>query len=459
MNRYGLASSVCISVVGAITLGSLAISYAFAQEPSPSRATHSLRITHAVCGANNSWKDVTDVLQRMVQGDILAVDISQPFREFGGDPANGRVKTLVVEYTYDGEAGELTLQEQFPVAFHLRLPSPQSGSREALSVISSSGLKAIEQRSASLSQPTENAGVAKPYVGQSVSSTSFPSTSSRPNSPPALVYKACALVSGSNGRGSGFWVNSNTFVTCLHVVAEGGDNLSISTIEGGSFHIASVINYSTNDDDVVVVTTIPDNPNWLSLKDDTDAGTRIWSIGNSEGARVLKTDDGEIAGVGDSVLEVTAQIRPGCSGGPIVDADGNVLGMSAFLKFPMVSITDTQGHYKHDFSLADARKFAIRSFTIQKYLSATSWPITVKEIQESECDRECTPLLLQIHKFIAQPVYDALVTRLEWNQNVVHEPDRTVQQSLYPNAQRGQLGFNSYVFQTVPGEFCKTITF
>ena len=91
------------------------------------------------------------------------------------------------------------------------------------------------------------------------------------------------------------------------------------------------------------------------------------------------------------------------------------------------------------------------SLTIQKYLTTTSWPITVKEIQEAECDRECTPLLLQIHKFISQSIYDALVTRLEWNQNVVREPDRTVQRSLYPNAQHGQLGYNSYVFEKISG--------
>jgi len=281
---------------------------------------------------------------------------------------------------------------------------------------------------------------------------------SRTDSPPATIYKACALVSGSSARGSGFWVNPNTFVTCLHVVAEGGDNLSIKTIDGGSFHIASVRNYSTNDDDVIVVTTVPDNPNWLNLKDSIDPGTHIWSVGNSEGARVLKTDSGEITGVGDAILEVTAQIRPGCSGGPILDIDGNVVGMSAFLAFPMVSITpavsiaDTQSHYKHDFSLTNARKFAIRSATIQKYLGAASWPITVQEIQAADSDKQCTPLLLAIHKFISQSIYDALATKLQWNQNLVKDPDHTEQQRLYPNAQHGQLGYNSIVFQTVPGQ-------
>jgi hypothetical protein len=125
--------------------------------------------------------------------------------------------------------------------------------------------------------------------------------------------------------------------------------------------------------------------------------------------------------------------------------------MSAFLKFPMVSITDSQGHYKHDFSLANARKFAIRASTILHYLQATSWPINVKEIQEADSDRACAPLLFEIHKFIAQSIYAALVTRLDYEQNIVREPDHTEQVRLYPNAQHGQLGYNSYVFQTVPG--------
>jgi hypothetical protein len=58
----------------------------------------------------------------MVKGDTLNANISQPFNEFGGDPASGRGKTLVIEYRFRGQNKSLTLNEAYPVAFAVRLP-------------------------------------------------------------------------------------------------------------------------------------------------------------------------------------------------------------------------------------------------------------------------------------------------------------------------------------------------
>lgn len=86
-------------------------------------ANAELRIEKAYCGAKGSWRDVTAFLQGKVEGDKLSMTIWQPFREIGGDPAPDRGKNLVIDYRLNGVPFELALNEQYPTAFTVELPS------------------------------------------------------------------------------------------------------------------------------------------------------------------------------------------------------------------------------------------------------------------------------------------------------------------------------------------------
>lgn len=85
-----------------------------------------LRIERAFCGAKGSWCDVTAFLRGKVKGDKLSVEISQPFRKIGGDPAPNRVKNLIIDYRLNGVSFRLSLEEQYPVAFKIELPSSEA---------------------------------------------------------------------------------------------------------------------------------------------------------------------------------------------------------------------------------------------------------------------------------------------------------------------------------------------
>ena len=89
-------------------------------------AKDGLQIDKAYCGATGSWRDVTVFLQHQLKGDTLSVDIAQPFEEFGGDPAFGRVKNLIIDYRLNEKHSRLLLEEQYPVAFTIRLPSAEA---------------------------------------------------------------------------------------------------------------------------------------------------------------------------------------------------------------------------------------------------------------------------------------------------------------------------------------------
>lgn len=89
-----------------------------------------LKITRAMFGAGGSWRDVTPILQGRVSGGTLVMNVRQPFPDFGGDPAFGFVKNLLVEYRAGGKLYRLEMKEAFPVAFVIRLPSPSAAPAE-----------------------------------------------------------------------------------------------------------------------------------------------------------------------------------------------------------------------------------------------------------------------------------------------------------------------------------------
>jgi hypothetical protein len=95
------------------------------------QANDALQIDKAVLGAKDAWRDVTMFLEDKIDNDSLSVSIAQPFNSIGGDPAPGRMKNLVIDYRVNGQPHRLWLEEQFPVAFQVTLPSPDAEARGA----------------------------------------------------------------------------------------------------------------------------------------------------------------------------------------------------------------------------------------------------------------------------------------------------------------------------------------
>jgi hypothetical protein len=69
-----------------------------------------LRIERAVFGADTRTVDVTGRLQSMVRDNRLEIRVTTD--NLGTDPAEGRVKHLLVTYTYNGERREVSVDEK-----------------------------------------------------------------------------------------------------------------------------------------------------------------------------------------------------------------------------------------------------------------------------------------------------------------------------------------------------------
>jgi hypothetical protein len=90
-----------------------------------------LDISLAEYGATDKWKDATALITRLQIGDAVQFNATNVF--FGGDPAPGIVKNLVLTYSLDGEEQVQTLPENAnvriqynPKDYYFRL-SPKSG--------------------------------------------------------------------------------------------------------------------------------------------------------------------------------------------------------------------------------------------------------------------------------------------------------------------------------------------
>lgn len=135
-----------------------------------------------------------------------------------------------------------------------------------------------------------------------------------------------------SGLGSGFFVGDGSrIVTNLHVI-KGGKRIFVKTPKGEPFEIKQVANYSEATDLAILVALTQGSA--LNLRTNTpEIGSSIIAIGNPRGLEST-VSNGIISGVrvddGVEYIQITAPISSGSSGGPVMDVNGSVIGVSTF---------------------------------------------------------------------------------------------------------------------------------
>jgi S1-C subfamily serine protease len=138
------------------------------------------------------------------------------------------------------------------------------------------------------------------------------------------------------GLGSGFIVDpSGVIVTCYHVI-NGAYPAVVKLLNGASFQEISVLGCDSTKD-VAVIKVKGRNLPTVKLADSggDEVGERVVAIGNPRGLENT-ISDGLLSGVremdGYELLQISAPISPGSSGGPVFNSSGMVVGIaSAFL--------------------------------------------------------------------------------------------------------------------------------
>lgn len=145
------------------------------------------------------------------------------------------------------------------------------------------------------------------------------------------VEAAVLLINTPDGRGSGFLAQDNgrAFAyTNQHVIAGTPLDQVVITSTDGTRYVAEAIEVMPAAD---LARLRVNATAGLLIGDPARLEDRVAVYGNSQGAGVTTLSRGKVLGVSADQLEVTSEIVPGNSGGPVLNQAGEVVGISTFL--------------------------------------------------------------------------------------------------------------------------------
>lgn len=157
----------------------------------------------------------------------------------------------------------------------------------------------------------------------------------------------------SLGLGTGMIVSENGYIlTNWHVAGEKYSKCYV-TLENGKVDNGSVV-WSDEDLDLAIVKINASGLNCITLgdSDNIKIGQKAYAIGNPIGAefqrtvtsgiisgvnRTIKIDEEDTSTYMEDLIQTDATINPGNSGGPLINSNGEVIGINT------VKITDAEG--------------------------------------------------------------------------------------------------------------------
>jgi S1-C subfamily serine protease len=147
-----------------------------------------------------------------------------------------------------------------------------------------------------------------------------------------LTLRVRASGCGGVSTGSGFAVARRALITNRHVVAQATE-IQVNTWDGRSYQ--AVVARATPDSDLALIVVDGDLPVVATLSpEDADAGDGVTVVGFPlggqqivAGGQVLDYVIGANLGEGTEVMRLSTGVEPGNSGGPVLDARGDVTGV------------------------------------------------------------------------------------------------------------------------------------
>jgi serine protease Do len=142
-----------------------------------------------------------------------------------------------------------------------------------------------------------------------------------------------------NEQGSGFFVANGYVATNEHVIA--GQNSNVSQViqvitSDNKIHTGTLVGYIKDLDLALIKTDTGYGYLTLQNSSEVNIGEKVVAIGTPEGLSFSATD-GIVSAVGRTIqgtigtyVQTNAQLNPGNSGGPLIDQNGEVIGMNNF---------------------------------------------------------------------------------------------------------------------------------
>ena len=152
----------------------------------------------------------------------------------------------------------------------------------------------------------------------------------------ALASTVLLVMEDANGQplslGSGFFIRNGEVATNLHVVKGASRGYAKLVDQNTKYDIEGITAVDAERDLVILKTSVP-GAQVISLgdSDTVQVGARVYAVGNPRGLEGTFSQGiiSSIRKVGtDALLQLTAPISPGSSGGPVLNDKGQVIGVS-----------------------------------------------------------------------------------------------------------------------------------
>ncbi len=150
-------------------------------------------------------------------------------------------------------------------------------------------------------------------------------------SSPSEWSNAVATIFAGRGHGSGFLISDNLIMTNHHVV---GDSKSVNVKFGNGVELIGAVVAFNSSKDVAIVKVDAVLPKHFVLNKNLPlVGSEVYAIGSPLDESFNSTvSKGIVSGIRqektNTLIQSDVNIRPGNSGGPLVDKNGNVVGIA-----------------------------------------------------------------------------------------------------------------------------------
>jgi tetratricopeptide (TPR) repeat protein len=131
--------------------------------------------------------------------------------------------------------------------------------------------------------------------------------------------------------GTGFFVNNNGHLITNYHVLVGKFRAEIKTADGSTYPIKSVVAENQATDLIKVLVDIPpEKVQWIEVSEEMPpVAQRVMVVGSPMGLEQSVSSVREIPGIG-IFFQMSAPISPGSSGSPVVNMEGQVVGVASF---------------------------------------------------------------------------------------------------------------------------------